>query len=520
MSSVSTLKRGWRQLLTGLGAAALAAGCIATVPATSAEAAPVQTITGKLVFSANKKLDLSKNGYVSVYTSSCKWVDADVKVKGNAYRVTLPKAGRYRVVYTGFSQTSKSPYGMQSAHCAKASSVLVGTAKTVKRDLSVTANGKMSISGVRLKSSEYIVAYSGSTPVNYFVKGDYGINLRAGTYRLAVAKWDSKRQRDSIVKVFGTRSKSLSKGKTVKLGAARALTVNFDRAKVSPIKTFSYAAKVKVSGSAKVGQVLTADRYKFPSGTKFTYQWSRYNGVGKDGPIKGATGSKYRLTSSDAGATVTVSIVAKRTGYMSDFYTGYRTVSALRLTEITAPVVSGADDSIGAVGQEINVTPATYAEGTATANFWWYDEDGSLVSTEASYTPTESDAGRTLLLFISQYKKGYSHKNYEFHFTINGSEPEGDQHLEDLTVLTVAGADNGVVMVGDELVATPATFVQEGVEVSYAWTIDGEQLLGDEATFTPLPEHAGQFIQLNVMYSKPGYHPFGEAVQFQVVGLE
>lgn len=59
---------------------------------------------------------------------------------------------------------------------------------------------------------------------------------------------------------------------------------------------------VSISGTAEVGQVLTANPNPYNSGNTYTYVWYRGNTA-----ISGATGKTYTLTSSDRGYTIKVS---------------------------------------------------------------------------------------------------------------------------------------------------------------------------------------------------------------------
>jgi hypothetical protein len=68
-----------------------------------------------------------------------------------------------------------------------------------------------------------------------------------------------------------------------------------------------------ITGAAQEGQLLTASPGTW-NGTQpisFTYQWQRCNAAGSGcGPIGGATGSGYQLTSADVGATIRVKVIA------------------------------------------------------------------------------------------------------------------------------------------------------------------------------------------------------------------
>lgn len=70
------------------------------------------------------------------------------------------------------------------------------------------------------------------------------------------------------------------------------------------------SATPKVRGTAKVGKTVKLSRGTWTSGTRFTYRWYR------DGrAISGATGTSYKLRTSDAGKRITVKVSGTKTGY-------------------------------------------------------------------------------------------------------------------------------------------------------------------------------------------------------------
>ncbi|WP_146078122.1 hypothetical protein [Subtercola sp. Z020] len=77
------------------------------------------------------------------------------------------------------------------------------------------------------------------------------------------------------------------------------------------VGVFTAAPTPTVSGTAKVGQTLTADATGWtPEHVSIAYQWLR-NGT----PITGATAKTYRLTSADAGKRIIVQVTGTKTGY-------------------------------------------------------------------------------------------------------------------------------------------------------------------------------------------------------------
>lgn len=100
------------------------------------------------------------------------------------------------------------------------------------------------------------------------------------------------------VQVTGTRSGYTAAVKTSK--ATKAV-----KAGTQP------KGKVKVTGTAQVGNVITAKTYgKWSSGVTFTYQWYR---SGKK--LVGVTAQTYMLTAQDLGRKLKVKITATKLGY-------------------------------------------------------------------------------------------------------------------------------------------------------------------------------------------------------------
>lgn len=91
-------------------------------------------------------------------------------------------------------------------------------------------------------------------------------------------------------------------------------------------KAFAKAPTPKITGTAKVGKTLTASVGTWsPKPTTVTYQWQR-NGTA----ISKATKSTYKLTSSDAGKQITVTVQAKKSGYTTTSKTSAKTAKIVK----------------------------------------------------------------------------------------------------------------------------------------------------------------------------------------------
>jgi len=156
--------------------------------------------------------------------------------------------------------------------------------------------------------------FGGATPAYQWFRGSTAVSgATKATYEVQAADLG----RTLKVRVTGTRD-----------GYAPASRTSAASSKVArgvfTVRSVTIAGLV--NGAASVGLALRADTGGWsPSATSFTYAWYR-SGV----PIPGATGATYRVVAADRGTTITVTVVASRTGFV--------TASA---TSSPAPVILG-----------------------------------------------------------------------------------------------------------------------------------------------------------------------------------
>lgn len=84
------------------------------------------------------------------------------------------------------------------------------------------------------------------------------------------------------------------------------------------------AGTVNISGTAKVGQTLTALTSGWTAGSTFTYQWLRGSAA-----ISGATASTYALKTADEGAQVSVRVTGAKSGYENKTKTSAQTAKVV-----------------------------------------------------------------------------------------------------------------------------------------------------------------------------------------------
>ncbi|GAA3669199.1 HtaA domain-containing protein [Microbacterium marinilacus] len=160
------------------------------------------------------------------------------------------------------------------------------------------------------------------------------------------------------------------------------------------------SATPAISGTAKVGQKLTAKPGTWTTGTKLTYQWLR------DGKaISGATKSTYTAVAADAGKQISVRVTGKLSGYSDVSKTSSKTKAVAKGT-LTAPTpsISGTVK----VGSTVSAKVGTWTYGV-TRSYQWYANGKPIAgATKWSYKVTSAQAGKKLTVKVTGKKAGYS----------------------------------------------------------------------------------------------------------------
>lgn len=140
--------------------------------------------------------------------------------------------------------------------------------------------------------------------------------------------------------------------------------------------TITPTGTVAIVGTAQVGLKLSITKPTYsPTPSAFLYRWMR-NGT----PITGATSSTHTIVAADLGATITVSVVAKKSFYSHLSITSGATAAVIPgvLGVSAAPTVKGTLKS----GQTLTAASGGWtADGVATTHvtkrYFWFISDGS-----------------------------------------------------------------------------------------------------------------------------------------------
>ncbi len=172
---------------------------------------------------------------------------------------------------------------------------------------------------------------------------------------------------------------------------------------VAATKAFTTAPAPKITGTLRVDSTLAASVGVWsPTPTSYTYQWRREGAA-----ISGATAATYKLTQSDIGKRISLSVAAVKSGYVTttktSAYTGAVTAYVLSGTTST-PTLSGTVKQ----GSTLTSKPGTWSVSGATIRYQW-KRNGSSISgaTATTYKLGESDIGKKITFTVTASRTGY-----------------------------------------------------------------------------------------------------------------
>jgi secreted trypsin-like serine protease len=163
---------------------------------------------------------------------------------------------------------------------------------------------------------------------------------------------------------------------------------------------FSNPPTPTISGTFRVGSILTARPGSWSPAPSFRYQWLR-NGTPIGSP---GTASTYKLTAADLNSTISVRVEASRTNYQPSGQTsGESALVELGTISTKTPTISGSLVRSG----KLTATPGVWSP-SPTFSYQWL-RNGSPISgaTSRDYFLTSADFGQQLIVRVSASVEGY-----------------------------------------------------------------------------------------------------------------
>ena len=293
----------------------------------------------------------------------------------------------------------------------------------------------------------------------------------------------------------------------------RVVSAATDAVAAAPTSNNPATGKPTISGTAQVGETLTADASGISDadglGT-FAYQWISNDGSA-DSDISGATEMTYDPVAGDVGNTLKVGVSFTDGAGHDEMVTSDPTaaVAAEGNNRATGqPTISGTAQ----VGETLTADASgiSDADGLGTFAYQWISNDGSADSdisgaTEMTYVPVAGDVGNTL-------KVGVSFTDGAGHDEMVTSDPTAAVAAEDNNPATGQPTISGTAQVGETLTAGPGDIADvDGFDAStttlaYQWisndgSADSDISGATEMTYVPVAGDVGNTLKVRVSFT-------------------
>lgn len=253
------------------------------------------------------------------------------------------------------------------------------------------------------------------------------------------------------------------------------------------------APNPKITGTAKVGQTLTAVPGKWgPGSVELAYRW--YRGTN---PVSGATGKTYAVQPADGGASIKVAVTGVKTGYTSitRISTATGTVARATLTATPAPTVTGR----AKVGETLTAVPGTWGPAPVDLSYQW-SRGATQISgaTKSTYTLQGQDAAAAIKVTVTGNKLGYT--------TVGKTSAATGAVAKGVLTDTPTPKITGTAKVGATLTAIPGSWGAGPVVLAYSWYRGRTLIAGaTKSSYLIQPADAGATIKVTVTGAKAGY---------------
>lgn len=275
------------------------------------------------------------------------------------------------------------------------------------------------------------------------------------------------------------------------------------------------------AASAVTGSVLSASSGSWSTGgLSFAYQWYRDYGSGPVA-IPAATNRAYTATGADAGADLTVSVTAARTGYVTSAaaVSDAKPVGFLPAPKLVkAPAFAATTLTGGDV--KLSTTSGTWSPVGTTYEYLW-SADGVMIPGSAGVNPyicAASDcAGKAIQLQLNVYRLGYDTATKYFVVRKGTATPVQTDAaaVVDATDGNAPITGGSFAQIGHTLKAIPQVYSYPSnggtVTSTYQWYANGAAISGaTKQTYVPTKSVLNKVLTVRITVSNSLY-PSGTA---------
>ena len=258
------------------------------------------------------------------------------------------------------------------------------------------------------------------------------------------------------------------------------------------------AGSVPTDGTIRVGTYakLTKDQF---AGSKVTYQW-----LNDGAEIDGATKYRYLITADDFGHVIRAQVVTTTAGVVKTLISKPVEFEAGIIKKAPTPGVKGK----AVVGGTLTAVARTWSTDVELAYQWYADGTAIEGATEDTFYVTPNLVDAAVSVGVSGSLPGYA--------TIEKISPE-------LTVkagtirFTSKPTLSGDAVVGETISVDPGSVSVDGVELSFVWSRNGEEIDNTGTSYTLTADDYKKRITVAVTAMADGYKTASASVKTKSV---
>jgi hypothetical protein len=254
---------------------------------------------------------------------------------------------------------------------------------------------------------------------------------------------------------------------------------------------FTTAPIPTISGTVKVGSILTAIPGVWAPEASFSYSW-KANGKA----IKGATAASYKLKTAEAGKKISVTVTGTATGYVAVSKTSAPTAAVARVfSKTTTPKIKGT----AKVDSTLKASISKWSPGAKFSYQWLADGTPISGATKSSYKLKVAQLGAKITLRVTGSKSGYA--------AVVKTSSATKTVVAAKFAKAPAPSISGKAKVGSVLKLKLGTWSpKNGVVFTYQWFAGGVAIDAATSTsFTVGAAQLGQKLTAKVTATKAGY---------------
>ena len=262
-----------------------------------------------------------------------------------------------------------------------------------------------------------------------------------------------------------------------------------------------------ISGTAQVGETLTADKSSIADADGLTNATYSYQWLADDAEIAGATGSTYTLADTDEGKAIKVQVsFTDDAGYKETLTSGATDAVTAAPTPNSpatgAPTISGTAQ----VGETLTADTSGIADADGLSNvqydYQWLADDSDITgATNATYTPVAADEGKAVKVRVSFTDDGGNAESLTSAATdVVEAAPTTNSPA------TGAPTISGTAQVGETLTANTSGVADadglSNVQYEYRWLADDAEITGATgSTYTLTDSEESKSITVQVSFT-------------------